>query len=322
MSYPIPNAALSDGTLRLLSVSHHTAPKSDAFLFTLNGAVLLEDGGMTGCTDAADRLLALREELCPEGRLKLVWVLSHFHVDHISAVLETILPDPRFELTEVWLPPKTADTDLCPRSGDAKYRAALYALLAAHQPQANIHNLRFADRGGVPESFDFAGARVTLLPPDTDWSDEALIRRVVIEGYYGGETDAAKIQTCVTNAASLWMLIEYAGRRLVFTGDTMKREGKIPDESWERMLALWSERIGTGADLVKWPHHGMRRDPAAPGMRALAPKNILMTTPLATADLVWAKEYPDDATPFWNSGERDLAVTVRADGEMQLNYVD
>ena len=321
MPYPIPNAAAHDDTLRLLSVAHPTAPKSDAFLLTLNGAVLLHDGGMTGCTDAADRLGRLYDEMKPAGKLPVVWVLSHFHIDHIAAVLETILADPRFEMTDVWLPPRTAVAGVSLRSGDDKYRVPLYTALAQFQPQANVHNLRFADEGGQPVGFDFAGARVTLLPPDTDWSDGELIRRIFIDGYYGGEADDAKIVTCVTNAASLWMLVEYRGRRMLFNGDSMKREWKIPDESWDRMLALWGDRIGTGADLVKWPHHGMRRNPAADGMKRLAPKNILMTTPLATADQVWAEKFPEDGTPFWNSAADDLAVTVTPDGGMKIEYV-
>lgn len=321
MSDPIRQAAALDGTLRFFSISHPTAPKSDAFLFALDGEVLLEDGGMAGCTDAIERLRTLREELCPGSRLRLVWVLSHFHIDHIQAALESILPDPDLEITEVWLPPKTRNTELCPRCGDDKYRAALYEALALHQPQANIHNLRFANEGGEPVSFPLGGARVTLLPPETDWTHDHLIRDIITEGYYAGQIEGGRVPTCVTNAASLWTLVEYRGRRILLNGDSMKREWRIPDENWDRMLALWGGTIGTGADLMKWPHHGMKRDPAAPGVHALAPKNILMTTVLATADRVWAEKYPDDPTPFWNSAERDLAAAVTADGEMKIEYV-
>ena len=98
--------ARTDGVLRGIFVSHPAEiTKSDCFIFVINRQVLLNDAGMTGCTDALDRLVRIRGEVNPGGKLGITWILSHFHVDHVAAAIETLIPDERFSFNDVYLPP-------------------------------------------------------------------------------------------------------------------------------------------------------------------------------------------------------------------------
>lgn len=316
--YPISSAGLCDGKLRLLCVSHpEDVKKSDAFIFTLNCHVILLDGGMEGCRDALDRLLALRDEICTEGeKLRVTWILSHMHVDHIVSTIESILPCPDIEITDVYMPPRTKLTGYH-GNGDKKYRDRISAALSEFQPGASVHVLEYAAEGGRPVVFDFGGAKITLLPPERDWYEPRQID-IIVNGYYEGEPGPMKVATCVINSSSIWMRVDYAGRKILFTGDSMKRTAEITEESWDMMLETWKDELGSGYDLVKWPHHGMVRDDAAPGMKALDPAAILTTTSVETASARFDADYPGHNIPFYNCCDTDVAFTVAYDGNVGI----
>lgn len=309
-----------DGVLRAIMVSHPAdVMKSEAFIFVLNCQVLLLDGGMTGCTEAYDRLMKLRENIAPGGKLRLTWVLSHYHVDHVATVLEKIISDPAFEFETIYLPPKVNLPEEFAKYGDVRFRHLVAKMIKEYQPQAKVVTLRFVSDGGFREYFECAGAKVTLMPPDCDWSSKRELNDIIIKGYYGGNMNVAHPASCVVNSASVWMKISYAGRRMLFTGDSMKRTSTIQDESFDRMLAHWRHYF-EHADLVKWPHHGYKRDNAASGVLSLKPKYVLTTSNAETASKHTEEKYPNDfkKTQFINCADKDICLRISPDGILDI----
>ena len=312
----IRDAGKCDGVLRGILCSHpnDTVQKSDGFIFALNCHVLLIDGGMKDSDVAYERMCALRESICPHGRLRVNWILSHYHVDHISTTIDRILPDTeRFDFEEVYLPPVPK---LHYKEGDSVYHRRALRALEAYAPKAIVHHMQFAAEGGYREVLDHAGARVIILPPDCDWSAPAE-KDLIINGYFDGDKTCPKINTSIVNAASSWVKISYAGKKLLFTGDSMKRTATIADESFDRMLTLWAD-FCKKPDLIKWPHHGMVRDNAAAGVFSTQPKHVLTSTQIETASAFSAEHYPEDykSARFHNCAETDVLFTVTPDGNL------
>ncbi|MBP5270224.1 MAG: hypothetical protein ILO42_04620 [Clostridia bacterium] len=309
--------ARTDGVLRGIFVSHPAEiTKSDCFIFVINRQVLLNDAGMTGCTDAIDRLVRIRGEVNPGGKLGITWILSHFHVDHVAAAIETLIPDERFSFNDVYLPPLSKLDPKYEGNGDTKYRERLADAIARYQPQAKIHHIPFFTEWEYPDHFDFGGAKVTVYPPERDWSSPECVD-IIVNGYFGGAPGPAKVATCVINASSLWFKLSYAGKTIVMTGDSMKREKSITNENFDMMLKVWGRKF-RGADLFKWPHHGMARDNAAAGVAEIAPSHILTSTAIETASKVTKEEFPEffEKTVFHNCALSDVYLTVEPNGDM------
>ncbi len=315
------HAGRCDGVLRGIMVSHpEDIGKSDGFIFVLNCHVLLLDGGMKGCTTTKDRLLKLRESIAPNGQLRITWVVSHYHVDHIVETIECILPDSeKFEFDDIYLPPWTKLEAPYAEYGDVKYHDRLLNTISEYQPKATLHQLKFAAEGGFREFFEYAGAKVTLMPPDMDWSAEHEINDIIRKGCYGDDASPKQVATYVVNSASLWVKISYAGKRLLFTGDSMKRTSFHKDESFDRMLELWRHYFDH-VDFLKWPHHGVLRDDAAAGVLSIRPKYILLTTQAETASAYTEANFPEEykKIKFVNCALSDVYLKVSPDGEFEV----
>ncbi len=311
--------AKTDGVLRALFVSHdEKITKSDCFIFVLNRQVLLNDAGMTGCTDALDRLVKIREQVNPAGKLGITWILSHFHVDHVASAIETLIPDERFSFDEIYLPPLSKLDPKYEGNGDTKYRDKLADAIAKYQPQAKVHHIPFYTEWAYPYHFDLAGAKLTIFPPERDWSTPDCID-IIENGYFGGAPGPAKVATCVVNASSLWFKLSYAGKTVVMTGDSMKREASIPNENFDLMMEVWSRKFHN-PDLFKWPHHGMARDNAVDKIAAICPKHILTSTMIETASAVTAERYPGffAKTQFHNCAKSDVYMSIEPNGDMNF----
>lgn len=324
--FKISDTAKTDGVLRCVFPTLPDFVKSDGFMFVLDRHMLIHDGGMPGSRDLLSRMLEVKEAVSPDAPMHVVWVLSHFHIDHVSAVLDTVMPDPGFIFDRIYTPSSCSLPEGTKDNGDEKYRPRLAEALKRYQPSAAVTETGFADRGCGPVRFFFPDegehrAEITLYPPDCDWADPSLIERVIVNGYFGGDANSPRIGTCVINSASLWMKISYAGRRILFTGDCMKRTTEITDESFDRMLSLWADSVGDAPDLMKWPHHGMARDHAMEGVLSLHPKNILTTTLIETASKHTAKNRPDYRGRFFNCAEKEVRVSVGPDGSFEIGQV-
>lgn len=317
--------AARDGVLRLHLIAHGPAvKKADAYLIALDGEFYLIDGGMTDDTATYEYLIRLWAALldrapaeAAHAPLKLNWVVSHFHQDHVAATMQYVLRDRRIVLDRVYLPPKTVLDPVHINNGDLKYRGKLLDLLADRHPEAQVIVSEF---GGDPLSLPFGeGGEIVLYPPDRDWGEgEAL--QYIIDGYYDGDAAHRNVATAVVNACSQWMSVRWGGRHCLFTGDTMKRRRELDAEAMETMLARHGGAIGE-VDILKWLHHGIIRDAAAAGMLSMRPKRVIVSHPDATApEAARAHIAAAGGTmpEFLNCAQRDMLIEIAADGGIKV----
>ena len=89
--------AEQDQLLRLHCISHKMLPnkKSDAFLLEYCGEFYLIDGGLPRATCVVEYLHRIRRALLkdhphlwddPSYKLRMSWIISHFHQDHVGLV--------------------------------------------------------------------------------------------------------------------------------------------------------------------------------------------------------------------------------------------
>lgn len=308
---------LRDGVLRINCLSHVDVSKSDGFIFALNGHYILHDGGMTKTTFALDALLALREA---EGVdvLHFDWLISHYHIDHVCGPIENVIRDPRFAIDTVVLPPHNALPADMPH-GDSKYSPKIEAALAECHPNARRIEVHYHSENPSTILYNFGGAEIEILPPDTDWSRPRELYEIIANGYFDSDNVYdPKVPTSVGNAASIWYLIRYAGRRILFTGDSMKRTRGITEESVDRMWAIWKGTIGR-PDVAKWPHHGQARDNADLVMHEMDPDYILTTTHFESASVRYSEVFPDHRVRFFNSCNEDVIIEVTPCGALEVS---
>ena len=252
--------------------------KSDAALvvdYTQDGAkVFLVDGGMPNCTALkalwdlrADLLLKMgkkHEERNPDYKLRFSCLITHCHPDHIDELTNHVMPSKLLELEDLYLPEATGlATDGSwqdNHNSDMTQRVALMAQIAQYQKQASIHEVPFGTKEEVP----IAEGSIEMYGPVVDWGKNAALK-AIIDTYYAEaspEKRKSDVPTAVINSNSVWYRIIFQHRSILFTGDVLKKAGR-EDEPFDRMID------GYGADhlrsdIVKYPHHGILRNPAAP----------------------------------------------------------
>ena len=271
--------------MRAIFTHHDEHPKSDAFILTSrteNGTlVFLQDGGFDICHQI-DGLLALRMEMLtalglaheaenPEYQLDITLLISHFHVDHVEALFTSILPSPFLHVNAAYYPacsklaenPKYATT----KNGDANWRPRVMEALRTYHPEAPLYEIPFGETREVP----FGAGRMTVLMPKEDWGDPELTEYAA-DLYFADKPEERIERTGipVVNANCLWVRAEMAGRVLLLTGDTMKRCWDVHDESMDRVMETYGSFLE--ADVIKYPHHGMKRDEAWPNVQKLLRK--------------------------------------------------
>lgn len=317
--------AVRDGVLRLHLIAHGPAvKKADAYLIALDGEYYLIDGGMTDDTSAYEYLIRLRAAIldgapveAAHAPLRLNWVVSHFHQDHMAATVQYILRDRRIVLDRVYLPPMTGLDPKYSGNGEIKYRAKTLAVIADRHPEAHVIVSEF---GGDRLTLSFGeGGEIVLYPPDRDWGvGEDL--QYLIDGYYDGDDGHRNVATAVVNACSQWMLIRWGGRKCLFTGDTMKRRADLDGEAMDAMLARYGGEIGE-VDILKWLHHGFKRDRAAAGMLSLCPRRVIVSHPDATAAdaaRAYIAGHGGVMPEFINCARRDVVIEIAADGGVKV----
>ena len=101
--------------------------------------------------------------------------------------------------------------------------------------------------------------------------------------YYPGQADKdirADLPVAVVNANSMWLRVELGGSSVLFTGDIMKKKSDREDEPMDRMIAHYGAET-LRSDIVKYPHHGISRNPAAKPVSQLLLKEggvVVLTT--------------------------------------------
>ena len=318
--------AENNGILSINCISQKGIVKrSDAFLISINGAVVLLDAGLPEVPYALARLLELRaeylkghEELLEDKdtKLSIIWIASHMHIDHIGAFLEGIAESPYIHVEKAFLPPKTEyyDAILSPNGdGDFKYRTRLKDIFDRYQQECEINNVPFSEN--VTVAFELNKVSFTLLPPTVDWGKPeyaSLCRELYVKD------NPVTLPISIGNANSMWLLIEYCGIRFLFTGDSMKKTSRC-DESFDLMIKAWKSVIGT-VDVFKYPHHGMERDEAASAILSFKPKFVISNAINATGPEAMIKIASSMAfnTEFVMTGFDDKIFTVDSSGKLTL----
>ncbi|MBQ8398126.1 MAG: hypothetical protein IJX53_08040 [Clostridia bacterium] len=320
--------AAHDGVLRLHLIAHGpVTPKADAFLIALDGEYYLIDGGMTANTGTYEYLIRLRAALldrAPAGThapLRINWVVSHFHQDHIGATLDYVIRDRRIEFDRIYLPPRSAIDPKYPDNGDNKYRGITAELIARMQPQATVIDVGFGHDAKLVIPYG-DGGEITIYPPDRDWGLEENLAYMV-DNYYDGNWEKPNIAVAAVNACSQWMGIRYGGRQCLFTGDTMKRKAKLDAEAFDTMYALWGAEIGQ-VDVLKYLHHGVARDKAARGMLKFQPKRVIVTHSQPTAPEALREVIAEDGGTMPEiiaCGDRSYVLEIAADGGIKGSWL-
>ena len=318
-----------DGVLRVHFIGHPSYEgKSDAFLIQYGSELYLVDGGFSAVTDTHAYLRRLRAELLkdhpalledPSCKLRLHWLLSHFHNDHSAAVIGQLIPDPFFEFGDLWLPPDaTIHPDYtCPGfDGDLNMRPKLAAALAAlSDPAYTVHDIPFgSDRIDLSVT---GGNRhplgLSILPPTRDYGEEQYMKYYT-EHYSKGEKNRQSNPLSAVNNSCCWVLAKLGSRRFLFTGDTMKRSAELFDEGLDHMLEAYGDVIGK-VDVVKYPHHGFVRENALPYMLELGAQYMIVTYQQSPIAELLAEKYPDSTAQVLNVGNQTALFTCGFDPE-------
>ncbi|MBQ9080397.1 MAG: hypothetical protein IJY27_04920 [Clostridia bacterium] len=313
-----------DGKLRVLCLHHEqTVFKADSYLFELDGQLWLLDGGMKNSHVTHEYLVALRRrwlesaglDESSELPLKLDWFVSHFHIDHVSVMIEQIIPDARFELGTLYLPPVTVlDPAYCVNgtNGDAKYRPLLAKALKKYGTgKENIVQFDFGMEN-IKELYDESGKlQMTVYPPLADAGIGEPLEYNINE-YWGGDRTYKAIPTVVVNSNSNWLKLRYGSHSFLFTGDTMKREAHLDKESTNQMVEAYHDIIGN-VNVIKHVHHGYRRDDAVGLMLSFEPQYIILSCREEGVSRTMASQYPDATAKIQNCAVED--ILFETDGE-------
>lgn len=313
--------AAHDHILRVHWIAHGTDPKkSDAFLLEYDGNYTMIDGGMEHCDASLHYLRQIRRTLlighedlqdasdCP---LKLNVMISHCHRDHVGALHTEIFPSPMIELDTLYMPPDSRLDEKYGLNGDRKYRPLLEKSLQMHQPQARVIDIGFGKENmlAVPMGSEVDSPIITLCPPVINSAAEERIA-CMIEAL--GSEENPNIPTLVLNNNSVWIHVRHGQHTFLFTGDTVKKGKSMGYEMIEDMIGAYAELLGQ-VDVIKYVHHGFKRNHAAPAMMSLEPRYIVLTTALATADEVIREKFPESDVKLLNCGVRTYVFAC--DGE-------
>jgi competence protein ComEC len=153
------------------------------------------------------------------------------------------------------------------------------------------------------------GTRIVHPPIGTAWRQGGAAIRVLAPGSGGV---AAVDPVWSVNDASLVVAIEFAGRRLLFTGD-------VEEEGEEALVA----RGGIAADLVKVPHHGSRTSSSPALVAATRPRWAVIS---CGSQNPFGFPHPEVVARWWAAGaevfrtdlDGTVIATVEADGRMEV----
>ena len=252
--------------------------------------VYLIDGGHANkCT--LEALHALRRRLLKEAdlddtsenRLHLTLLITHCHVDHVETLYEEILPEPCFAINAVYLPPATVlttdGTYSNLRNGDVYRRSLLLKAIIDYSPETPINVLRFGELRELP----LPGGRIQLFAPLSDWGEPGGLS-YILEHYFADKPDKVypNVPVRVVNCNTMWIRVEIGEHSMLFPGDAVKVLTDCNDEPMDRTIAAYGKMMIS--DIVKYPHHGVGRDPAAANTVSLLKPGAMVVLAAGRAD--------------------------------------
>lgn len=266
-----------DAHVSLSFLGHPMKEKSDAFIITARTEKELEvwvsDGGFaTG--ETLEIVLGLRRQLLraaglekeennPRYKLEVTFLVSHFHIDHVNECIYHLLPCPFLRVKRIYHPRISAyakDTnhdENC--NGDKGIRTRFMLSQQAYQPLADMVELDFGQVLTAP----LGEGSITMMMPDRDWGTPENAREVARIYRHAEMTEEKRRRAMpvqVVNCNCIVARIDYKGRRMLLTGDAMKKNFDSDDEPLDLLVKQHGDALR--ADIVKYPHHGQARHPA------------------------------------------------------------
>lgn len=254
--------------------------KSDAILITSYGEketkVYLIDGGrangiaLTALNDLRTSILSAQglsgKVKDKNYKLKINLLVTHCHEDHVDELYGMILSNGRFEVESLYLAEATGlTTDGTydnTKNTDVNQRVLLLDTLRKYHPGAKVVIVPF----GTTQELQMPVGTVKLYAPCVDWGVGDPLRYIV-STYYGKSPAKQRtdVPLAVMNANSMWMKVSANGYSVLFPGDVLKKQDR-DDEPFDRMLDYYgAEELRS--DVVKYPHHGVSRNSAAPRLQ-------------------------------------------------------
>ena len=269
----INDLIVSSPRLECTFLDNATNARSDATILVSYGEqgarVVVVDGGLptSRCYSA---LLALRKQWLSslgdkadaDMKLHVTLIVTHCHTDHIDELSTNVIPSKRFQIDALYLPQESAlestGAYTRARNGDVARRPQLLSAMARYAPDAPVYVLPF----GGKASLALPSGQIDLYAPLTDMGTaegQAYINSV----YYPDDLQKRDQDgpLAVINSNSLWVHATLNGRGILLTGDMMKKKER-DDEPFDRMIDAYGALVRS--DVVKYPHHGISRLPAAP----------------------------------------------------------
>ena len=94
--------------------------------------------------------------------------------------------------------------------------------------------------------------------------------------------------------------------------DTVKKNKSVGYEMVEEMIDAYASVLGQ-VDVVKYIHHGYKRNAAAAAMMSFDPRYVVVTAEIATGNDVIRERYPDSDVKLINCGLQ--TYVFESDGE-------
>ncbi len=249
--------------------------KNDATVIDCDGTVFVVDGGNNN-DELLKYLLKLRDEFLAEGfasgalteaeyyrlllsdkcQIRIVALITHWHSDHIGGLRYQVSASPKVSLYKMYT---SADPSNTEADGYTSILNAFDDMVARFQ--ANNPNFTPTQFAFDTQKFRYFSSNNKLSTTDTsypiklsiltakDWSTHSTLK-----------TDS----TDWVNCSSTWFIIEYAGKKMLFTGDTYNIDtgttytgattsGTTPVDY---MLYKHKTIVDTSVDWMDCNHHG------------------------------------------------------------------
>lgn len=323
--------AKNDGKLKVAFLAPPSdQKKSDAFVIQYGQEIFTVDGGMEGTHYFNDYLMKTRAELL-EGhpeliedtscKLRITCIISHFHTDHVCGLLDDVIPNEYISISTIYYGgPLNVDPEInkISRNGDVIYRARLEKIIPELRPDCKLievdfgkeHMLKFRTNSGLEHEVEF-----TCLPASADWSQGE--RYEYMREYYDIIEKPHRTNVYTINSSSIWLHIRLGKNTFLFTGDTIKRRDDLCDEALDEMAALYVDEYSP-VTVLKYVHHGIKRECAVKNMLKFKPSHIVFTSSLSTAQDDIKERAPEeyDSISYYESGDCDLFAECSADSDV------
>lgn len=271
--------AAQDGQLRIrtneLYQISNSISKNDGSVLDYNGTVFMIDGGNKN-SKSLEYLLELREEYLADGlssgalteaeyhrhllsekcQVQFISFITHWHSDHINALRYYVCNSPYVTVKKMYT---TVDPSNTAANGYDTYINGFNTM---------VTNMQVYSPDLVPTRFAFETEKIRYFTGynTLSTSDSSLpIKVTICTGKDWSTHSTFKSNSTVwENCSSTWYLIEFAGKRILYTGDsyyndsgtTYKGTLTSGTSSVDHMLSIHKSVLGTHVDFLSCNHHG------------------------------------------------------------------